>query len=521
MGPRVREGEPGFDVTLSGSVILVIDRNLAVVLGRSSSERINSCDGERAAGRIRSRARRRGRGRLLWHVNRTTARTVLKFSLLLRVVGRFGLLLAALSALLGAAREARAAFDVNDSSWEGGSELFELAKKRLGRERLEVLATLDYSKLSPKDGVVILHPEVPLDYAELSAFLRSGGRVAVLDDHGTGDKFLARFQIQRVRAPLSPAKMLRDNPSLAVAEPAVQIVAGQEQNRHAITQNVDSVVTNHPTALTHPNLTPVLTIHARGEPDATLAVTGIIVNRGRLFAMGDPSAFINLMLRYPGNRKFAEGLVSYLVEPDSWGERGGKLYFVANRFQQKGQFGDRGDLLSGLGQTLIDSVTEVHEHGLPEPLPLALAALACLAIMAWALLHAARPRPRSTPRYSAPEPLVAQGGLSGRVAVLSAPTTDAALGLSELRSAALDLLGERLSLGRSPSAKLVLSEIARRSLLSEQLLQELSSTLAELRMIEERIVKKQRRSIPESQLESLRKKLMAAVLEIEERSGAS
>ena len=111
---------------------------------------------------------------------------------------------------------------------------------------------------------------------------------------------------------------------------------------------------------------PVLTIAARGEPDATLAVTGIIMNRGRLFAMGDPSAFINLMLRYPGNRKFAEGLLTYLVEPDSWGERGGKLYFVANRFQQKGQFGERSGFFAGLGQVLTDAFTDVHEHGLPD-----------------------------------------------------------------------------------------------------------------------------------------------------------
>jgi hypothetical protein len=453
-------------------------------------------------------------------VTRPTAKGAIAFSVLLCVVRRLALLCASLAAVMAVASEADAAFDVNDTSWEGGSELFDLAKRRLGRERLEIAATLDYSKLTPKDGLVILHSEVPLDYAELSAFLRAGGRVAVLDDHGTGDKFLARFQIYRVRAPLAPAKMLRDNPNLAIAEPAVQIVAGQEQNRHAITQNVDSVVTNHPTALTHPNLTPVLTIPARGEPDATLAVTGIIVNRGRLFAMGDPSAFINLMLRYPGNRKFAEGLISYLVEPDSWGERGGKLYFVANRFQQKGQFGERGNLLSGLGQALADTVSDVHEHGLPDPLPLVFAALSCLGIMAWALLTAGRPRPRSMPRYSVAEPLVAQGGPSGRIAVLSAPSTDAALGLSELRAAALDLLGERLSLGRAPSAKLVLSELSRRALLSGPTLADLGAALSELHEIDQRLIKKQRRLIPVNKLESLRKKVMAAVLEIEERSGA-
>jgi hypothetical protein len=439
---------------------------------------------------------------------------------MLRVVTRCVLFGCAMALVLGVSGLAQAAFDTNDTSWEGGSELFELAKKRLGRDRLEIAATLDYSKLSPKDGIVIMHPEVRLDHGELSAFLRAGGRVAVIDDHGSADKFLASFQIYRVRAPLSPVRTLRDNPNLAIAEPAVQIVAGQEQNRHPITQNVDSVVTNHPTALIHPKLTAVLTIAARGEPDATLAVTGIIANRGRLFAMGDPSAFINLMLRYPGNRKFADGLITYLVEPDAWGERGGKLYFVANHFQQKGQFGERGGLLSGMGQALADAFSDVHEHGLPEPLPLLLAALGCLAVMAWALLYAARPRARAAPRYSAPEPLVAQGGVAGRVAVLSAPSTDAALGLSELRAAALELLGERLNIGRGPSAKLVLAEIQRRQLLSEPAWLDLNSALSELRIIEDRIVKKQRRLIPAARLEALRKKLMAAVLEIEQRSGA-
>src|SRR6187549_4226566 len=112
---------------------------------------------------------------------------------MLRVVRRWAFFACALALALGTSGAAQAAFETNDTTWEGGSELFELAKKRLGRDRLEIAATLDYSKLSPKDGIVILHPDVPLDYTELSAFLRAGGRLALLDDHGTGDKFLARF----------------------------------------------------------------------------------------------------------------------------------------------------------------------------------------------------------------------------------------------------------------------------------------------------------------------------------------
>jgi hypothetical protein len=422
---------------------------------------------------------------------------------------------------LAAARPARAAFDLNDTTWEGGSEFFEIARARFGRERVEPLATLDFSKLTAKDGVVVLHPEVVLDYAELSAFLRAGGRVAVLDDHGTADRFLARFQIHRVRAPRAPARALRNNSELPIAEPAVHFVAGQEQNRHPITQEVDRVVTNHPTALLHPNLTPVLVIPARGEPDATLAVTGIIVNRGRLFAMGDPSVVINLMLRYPGNRRFAEGLLTYLVESDTWGERGGKIYFVSNRFQQKGQFGEDGGALAGMGRALNDTLNELHEKGLPDPLPLLFAATASLAVMAWAVLNAARPRPAVSPRYASAEPLVAQGGAVGRAAVLAAPSTDASLALAELRSAALELLGERLGLGSTPSVTQVLNELARRELLREDARRELERVFFELGGAEQAILRKRRRFVPQTRIEALRKKVMAAVDEIEERIGTA
>src|SRR5262249_40388873 len=158
----------------------------------------------------------------------------------------------------------------------GASEFYALAQKELGKSRVEVLASIDYEHLGKDDGLLILHPEQDLDYNELSAFLRAGGRMAVLDDRGEAGRFLARFQIHRVEAPHKPAQALRDNPNLAIAVPAVEQVAGQEQNRHPVVANVDRVVTNHPTALVHPNLTQVLKIPALGEPDATLAVTGII-----------------------------------------------------------------------------------------------------------------------------------------------------------------------------------------------------------------------------------------------------
>ncbi len=158
------------------------------------------------------------------------------------------------------------AFEVADTGWEGTSELYALAQRELGKAHVEVLASIDFDRLGKDDGLLVLHPERELDYNELSAFLRAGGRMAVLDDRGEAARFLARFQIHRVEAPRNPAQSLRDNPNLAIAVPAVEQVAGQEQNRHPVVIGVDRVVTNHPTALVHPNLTQVLKIPALGEP---------------------------------------------------------------------------------------------------------------------------------------------------------------------------------------------------------------------------------------------------------------
>ena len=69
--------------------------------------------------------------------------------------------------LLGLARSevARAeAFEIADSSWEGTSELYTVAQQELGKGRVEVVATLDYDHLNKDDGVLVLHPEVELDY---------------------------------------------------------------------------------------------------------------------------------------------------------------------------------------------------------------------------------------------------------------------------------------------------------------------------------------------------------------------
>jgi len=412
-------------------------------------------------------------------------------------------------------------FEVADTSWEGTSELYALAQQELGKAKVEVLASADFERLGKDDGLLVLHPERELDYNELSAFLRAGGRMAVLDDRGEAAHFLARFQIHRVEAPRNPAQSLRDNPNLAIAVPAVEQVAGQEQNRHPVVAGVDRVVTNHPTALVHPNLTQVLKIPALGEPDATLAVTGIIAKSGRLFAMGDPSVLINEMLRYPGNRAFASGLLKYLVENDAGVSRGGKLYILANDFSQKGHFGgSRGALgeLSNLSDTLAEFATELEKHGLPSALSLALAVLAGSGALAWAIHYSSRRYRRSVPRYALAPLLVAQGGLAGRAAVLSAPTTDPALVLLELRAALSEALAQRLDLSRLASPEQIIAELAKRPLFDAARVREIGELFRALAEGQAPILARRRLKLGKGRLAELARKVMEIIGEIEERS---
>jgi hypothetical protein len=435
-------------------------------------------------------------------------------------VGRRCSVLWLLSIILFSSVTHARAFDFNDDGWEGTSELLELARGRLGRDRVELVATLDYGVLGAGDGVLVLHPESKLNAVEVGAFLSAGGRLALLDDYGVGSDLLGRFQIQRLGAPLRPAQSLRQNPNLAVAVPAVQSVAGQEQGRHPVVAHVDRVITNHPSALGHPNLTPVLTIPAQGEPDATLAVTGIIGHRGRLFAMGDPSVVINLMLRYPGNRALAEGLVDYLLEEDSWGRRGGKLYLLSNSFGQHGHYGGKGGLVADVREALAslgDRFAETRQNGLSDLWALVLACFAVFGTVAWVGSMATRVYGRTAPRYALGTPLVAQGGVAGHAAQLGAPTTRPAFALLELRSALEEGIAVRL--GISQPGPNLLEEIDRQGALGQRSSGDLRQLLAELDQVSQAVSRHQPVNVTKTRLGNLQARVSAILDEIDQRTG--
>ncbi|HVY49454.1 MAG TPA: DUF4350 domain-containing protein [Minicystis sp.] len=413
------------------------------------------------------------------------------------------LLLAALVVLLSGAALADA-FEVNDTGWEGCSELLEIARAELGAARVQAVAVLNWEDVQPEDGVLALHPLKPMDPDETAAFMKAGGRLAILDDYGMGAETLRRFQIERIATPNRPVSALRNRPALAIAEPVVDVVAGRTSGPHPIVAHVQQLVTNHATGLRRPppELTNVLKIRAIGEPDVVIAMAGM-VGKGRLFAMGDPSAVINEMLRYPGNRAFVAGLAHYLVDDDGATHRQGRLFILANRFAEEGSFGGRTTARKEIESSLraiAAALAQARESGLPWWAHFVLAALVGVGVTGWAVRSSARPYKSPMPRYARPVPLVAQGGVAGRLAMLVAPTSPRSLSVLELKSALFEGVAARLALDAEPSAERLVELLRGRLRLDDVTLKKLQDALAYMQKVEAAVVAGRGIRVPRAEL---------------------
>src|SRR5207248_7022441 len=122
-----------------------------------------------------------------------------------------------------------------------------------------------------------------------------------------------------------------------------------------------------------------------GDEEVLVAVAGA-VGQGRLLAVGDGSIFMNSMLRFPGNRALASGVVRYAVEDDVNGRRGGHLYIVSGRFDQHNVYGEEagweGALRARL-RAIFDAFALVRRDGLPPTALWALAVVVGLGVILW------------------------------------------------------------------------------------------------------------------------------------------
>jgi hypothetical protein len=408
---------------------------------------------------------------------------------------RLGIFLCVIAALLGHARGALAGpFEVRDTGWEGCSELFEIARNELGEGRVVVLSELDWRLVRSDDALLILHPTHAISSDRLRTFLREGGRVAIVDDFGAGSRILEHFRIERVPIPSRPLTTLRRNPDLAIAEPVREPLEGGSGQVHPTVENVERLVTNHPTGLRHPKMGPVLKIRGIEEPDVMLALAGRLDEYplGKLFAMGDPSALINQMLRYPGNRAFATGLIRYLA-PDVGadnriGSPRGRLLVLANDFTETGiSDGALGDLLSeidGRFETATRELKRLFQGGFSGLVGVLAAAVVALGVGLWTTSVASRTYQRKVPSFARPTGALSQGGAAGRVAVLSAPTTPYALIVLELKSALEEGIAHELGFASNLPPAQLLSEIAKSGTLDERRQRELKSILLEMANVE-------------------------------------
>jgi hypothetical protein len=200
---------------------------------------------------------------------------------------------------------------LGETAWNGLSDLRGMAEAT--GVAVITPSSIDVATLGPEDALLVVHPVEPLPSVELSAFLRSGGRMAIADDYGTGGALMAAFGIG-LHSPLveDEPRMLRGRRHLLLAS---------RQTTHPLSQSASDLVTNHPQVLGHRQLDP---IYALGRGRNAIVLTGAVGN-GRLVAISDASLFINNMLLFEGNRGFARDLLAYLT-----GSGRGRLYLVAS-----------------------------------------------------------------------------------------------------------------------------------------------------------------------------------------------
>ncbi|MDB4975509.1 MAG: hypothetical protein JWN48_3850 [Myxococcaceae bacterium] len=314
---------------------------------------------------------------------------------------------------------------VAEPAWDGFESLLEVA--RASDAPLITADVVDLNKLEAHDALLVIGPESPLPTSALTAFLREGGRIALLDDFGSGERLLSAYQVSRSPAPEADVPALRGDPKLLIAYPA---------SEHPLVDGVELLLTNGASALRHRDLKPVFTF---GHTDAALVLAGA-VGAGRLVAVGDSSVLINQLLAVRSHEQFAKNLLAYLKRPS------GKLFLVDARTRFEGSYG--GTNARGLSQ--VDGFLKRVAHPDLPPGVLSLLSLGLCAICAVVIVGSL---PRRSPYVRAellPRASV-YAGFAARVALSETDPPNLIWTLLDYRRELLSELSLRLELGAPPT----------------------------------------------------------------------
>jgi hypothetical protein len=305
-------------------------------------------------------------------------------------------------------------------AWDGFDQLLTLAESA-GVDLVQV-NKLSLAEVSARDALLIVGPHKQLPVTALSAFLREGGRIALLDDFGSGGRFLSAYQVERGEAPQGgPA--LRSDPRLLLAYP---------RSEHPLAEGVPVLLTNEASTLRHPDLKPVFVF---GHSERALALAGA-VGAGRLVAIGDASLLINQLMMLPAHQRFARNLLEYLSRAS------GRVWFLGPDAELVGSFGDP----ERQGSAFLDAWLKRVAHPDLPPSVLLLIAFSLAAIGA---VIALTTLPRKSPYLRAalfPDDSV-YAGFAGHVALSRQTGSNLMWPLLDLRQELITELTTQLALG--------------------------------------------------------------------------
>ncbi len=190
----------------------------------------------------------------------------------------------------------------NDNGWNGLGTFASLAKG----SGLQVLQReeLDWKTLDNNDVLILLYPTNHLDPNHVVQFIRSGGRVLIADDFGSGESIFSKLGAHR-SAVINANDFHNDKLFAPIAHPAEE---------HELNENVQELTSNHPGALT--NLQSGMHSVFEFGDGSTLVAHGK-VGAGLYVLLADPSVLINRMLQFEGNLEFAINLLRYLAREAS------------------------------------------------------------------------------------------------------------------------------------------------------------------------------------------------------------
>jgi hypothetical protein len=191
-------------------------------------------------------------------------------------------------------------YEVASERWNGLSTLAALTRG-LGF-RFEPAQRLDWEDIDSEDVLFILYPTERVPPGHVAAFVRNGGRMLLADDFGDSSEAMARLGMIREETVGVDAESFHDDLAYApIARPWLPA--------HPLAAGVDGLTTNHPAVLTRTKGPEVVFGFGGGEGVVAAGSLGA----GRFVVVSDPSVFINRMLQFPGNLRFAINVVRFLA----------------------------------------------------------------------------------------------------------------------------------------------------------------------------------------------------------------